>query len=111
MRSRWHRSVVALCTALWMTAWPVWAGEVHVYTDRQIRPALLEFLHGAEWSLDVEMYVLTDPEIIDAIERAEARGVQVRVILDPNQSGNQKHVDRLKQRGVDVKSARCIDQP
>ena len=80
-----------------------WAGEVHVYTDREIRPALLDFLHGAEQSIDVEMYVLTDAEVIDAIERAEDRGVQVRLILDPNQSGNQVHVDRLKQHGVEVK--------
>ncbi len=80
-----------------------WAGEVQVYTDLEIRPALLEFVNGAERSLDVEMYVLTDTQVIDAMERAEDRGVQVRLILDPNQSGNQKHVERMKQRGVEVK--------
>ena len=82
---------------------PAWTGEVHVYTDREIRPALLEFLNGTETSIDVEMYVLSDAQVIDAIERAEARGVQARLILDPNQSGNQAHVDRLKQHGVEVK--------
>ena len=80
-----------------------WAGEVQVYTDREIRPALLEFLNGAEKSIDVEMYVLTDAEVIDAIERAEDRGVQVRLILDPNQSSSQAHVERLKRHGVEVK--------
>jgi len=82
---------------------PAWAREVHVYTDREIRPALLEFLHGAEKSIDVEMYVLTDAEVIDALERAEQRGVQVRMTLDPNQQGNQKHIERLKQHGIEVK--------
>jgi phosphatidylserine/phosphatidylglycerophosphate/cardiolipin synthase-like enzyme len=80
-----------------------WAGEVHVYTDREIRTALLELLNRAEQTIDVEMYVLTDDEVVLALERAEARGVQVRVILDPNQSGNQKHVERLKVHGVEVK--------
>ena len=80
-----------------------WAGEVHVYTVREIRPALLELLSQAEKSIDVEMYVLTDAEVIDAIERAEDRGVQVRLILDPNQSGSQAHVERLKRHGVEVK--------
>jgi len=80
-----------------------WAGEVHVYTDREIRAALLELLNGAQQSIDVEMYVLTDEEVAFALERAEARGVQVRVILDPNQLGNHKHVERLKQHGVEVK--------
>ena len=82
---------------------PAWAGEVHVYTDREIRMALLELLNRAERTIDVEMYVLTDDEVTAALERAEQRGVQVRVILDPNQSGNQKHVERLKVHGVEVK--------
>ena len=95
---------IGLIVAVWLLAGGTgWAGEVHVYTDREIRPALLEFLQGAEKSIDVEMYVLTDAEVLDALERAEQRGVQVRMILDPNQQGNQKHVERLKQYGVEVK--------
>jgi phosphatidylserine/phosphatidylglycerophosphate/cardiolipin synthase-like enzyme len=84
-------------------AFSAWAGEVHVYTDREIREALLELLNGAQRSIDVEMYVLTDDEVVTALERAEGRGAEVRVILDPNQSGNQKHVDRLKQQGAEIK--------
>ena len=56
-----------------------------------------------EQSIDIEMYVLTDPEVVAALERAEGRGVAVRVILDPNQAGNQQHVERLKEHGVEVK--------
>ena len=56
----------------------VWAGEVQVYTDREIRPALIGLLNHAERSIDVEMYTLTDAEVLDALERAEAHGVQVR---------------------------------
>lgn len=95
---------VGLIAAVWLLAAGVsWAGEVHVYTDREIRTALLELLNQAEQTIDVEMYVLTDDEVVLALERAEQRGVQVRVILDPNQSGNQKHVERLKLHGVEVK--------
>ena len=84
--------------------WPQQPGAARSTSTRiGSRPALLEFLHGAEKSIDVEMYVLTNAEVIDAIERAEDRGVQVRLILDPNQSSNQAHVDRLKQHGVEVK--------
>jgi phosphatidylserine/phosphatidylglycerophosphate/cardiolipin synthase-like enzyme len=63
----------------------------------------LELLNGARETIDVQMYVLTDDEVVLALEQAEGRGVQVRVILDPNQSGNQKHVERLKVHGVEVK--------
>ena len=95
---------VGVVVAVWLLAGGVgWAGEVHVYTDREIRTALLELLNGARETIDVEMYVLTDDEVAVALERAEVRGVQVRVILDPNQASNQKHVERLKQHGVEVK--------
>jgi len=101
MRQRWDVLAVACAMAFLLS--PAWAGEVHVYTDREIRPALLELLNGARETIDVQMYVLTDDEVVLALERAEQRGVQVRVILDPNQSGNQKHVERLKVHGVEVK--------
>ena len=101
MRWKWMIAVVAGATAIVFST--AWAGEVRVYTDREIRPALLEFINQAERSIDVEMYVLTDTEVIAALEHAEARGVQVRLILDPNQSGNQRHIERLKQHGVEVR--------
>lgn len=82
---------------------PAWAGEVQVFTDKDIRPALLELINQADTTIDVEMYVLTDVEVLAALERAEGRGVEVRVILDPNQEGNTKHVDSLKRHGVEVK--------
>ena len=98
------RVLAAVCVAALVLAAPgAWSGEVHVYTDREIRTALLELLNQAEQTIDVEMYVLTDDEVVLALERAEQRGVQVRVILDPNQSGNQKHLERLKVHGVEVK--------
>jgi len=102
---RWKTGVPAVvCATAFLLAAPgAWSGEVHVYTDREIRTALLELLNRAEQTIDVEMYVLTDDEVVLALERAEARGVQVRVILDPNQSSNQKHVERLKVHGVEVK--------
>ena len=96
-------TILTLVICLGIMAEQSWAGEIHVYTDREIRPALLELLNGAQEAIDVQMYVLTDDEVVLALERAEARGVQVRVILDPNQSGNQKHVERLKVHGVEVK--------
>jgi len=78
LKPRWKRDVLAVvCAAAFLlTAPEARSGDVHVYTDREIRPALLEFLHG---------------------------GVVVRVILDPDQSGNQAQVDCLKQHGVEVK--------
>ena len=101
MRGVTKAAMLAVSSLLF--AFAAWAGEVRVYTDREIRPALLELLNGAQETIDVQMYVLTDDEVVLALERAEQRGVQVRVILDPNQSSNQKHVERLKVHGVEIK--------
>lgn len=101
MRVMMRAAMLAASSLLFIC--PAWAEEVRVYTNREIRPALLELLNQAVQTIDVQMYVLTDDEMVLALERAEARGVQVRVILDPNQSGNQKHVERLTVHGVEVK--------
>ena len=79
------------------------AAEVQVYTDREIRPVLLKQLNRAEHTIDVEMYSLTDDEVVTALERAEQRGVQVRLILDPGQAGNQRHADRFTRAGAELK--------
>ena len=101
MKDGWHLllgiglALIGSCSAF--------AGEVQVYTDRAIRPALVECLNNAQKSLDIEMYTLTDAEVIAALERAEERGVEVRVILDPNQKGNYRHVEHLTGQGAEVK--------
>ena len=53
-----------------------WAGEVHVYTDREIRLALLELLNGAERTIEIEMYSVTADEVATALARAKTRVVR-----------------------------------
>ena len=81
----------------------VYAQEIKVYFDREVKPAILELISEAEKEIDIEVFILTDQDVIKALQRAETRGVEVRIILDPNQSSNLKNVDQLKNRGVEVK--------
>ena len=53
-----------------------------------IRDAVLNAIAAARRTIDVEMYVLSDPLVIDALVQAAARGVRVRVLLDPAQPQN-----------------------
>ena len=103
MRQKWGGLAVVCARAFLLAAPAAWSGEVHVYMDREIRPALLEQLNRAERTIDIQMFTLTDDEVIATLERAEGRGVQVRVIMDPNQSGNQQHVEELKRSGAEIK--------
>ncbi|MBI5223308.1 phospholipase D family protein [Candidatus Micrarchaeota archaeon] len=61
----------------------------------------------AQHSIDIEMFVFTSKETIAAIEAAEARGVQVRLIIEKRDSGegNEATAAELKKHGVDVKYA------
>jgi cardiolipin synthase len=60
----------------------------------------VEFVRGAQQSLDVAMYLLSDRRVIDALEASRRRGVQVRVMLEENPygsgPGNRAIFDRLR---------------
>jgi phosphatidylserine/phosphatidylglycerophosphate/cardiolipin synthase-like enzyme len=43
---------------------------------------VISFIDGATSSLDMEMYLLTSRDVIEALERAKSRGVAVRIILE-----------------------------
>lgn len=49
--------------------------------------AILLELHQAQRSIDVNAYLITAPEIADALKAAAKRGVKVRIILDKNGIG------------------------
>jgi cardiolipin synthase len=68
---------------------------------------VLEAIRGAQRSLDVVTYLLTDRSIIDALIAANRRGVVVRVMLerDPYGSGpgNATAYGQLRNAGVDAR--------
>lgn len=71
------------------------------------RAPILDEIAAAETSIDLEVYLLTDPGIIDALEGAVRRGIAVRVILEEHPfggAGEQPSVfDQLDRAGVDVR--------
>jgi phosphatidylserine/phosphatidylglycerophosphate/cardiolipin synthase-like enzyme len=63
---------------------------VQVLTEGATRAALLEHLDaaGASDSIDVAMFHVADRAVIASLLAAARRGVGVRMILDPNESGS-----------------------
>ncbi|MCI0504216.1 phospholipase D-like domain-containing protein [Candidatus Micrarchaeota archaeon] len=49
--------------------------------DGEEIPLLLD---GAKSSIDIEIYVFTSRDVVEALERAKARGVMVRIIIERN---------------------------
>jgi phosphatidylserine/phosphatidylglycerophosphate/cardiolipin synthase-like enzyme len=50
-----------------------------------------------------EIYTLTDPDVLSDLAAARRRGVDVRVLLDPNQAYNRHAFDVLSAAGVPVR--------
>lgn len=67
---------------------------------------LLSAIDNAEKEIDIEMYILTDKEIINHLTDARNRGITVRVLLEehPFQSGsiNNSVYKSFQQKGIDV---------
>jgi phosphatidylserine/phosphatidylglycerophosphate/cardiolipin synthase-like enzyme len=62
----------------------------------------------ARASIDMTMFHLTDPEVVDALGRAAGRGVRVRVIVDGKGLGpksNRAAFERLRSSGVEARGS------
>lgn len=70
---------------------------------------MLAALNGAQKSIRMEMYLLSDREIIDALKAARGRGVEVRVLLEAQPSGggpgNRPAINELQAANVAVKTS------
>jgi phosphatidylserine/phosphatidylglycerophosphate/cardiolipin synthase-like enzyme len=86
-----------------MPAWAAWAAplEIHYAPEERLDRIDAELINNAETSVDIAAYILSDWIIIDALNDAEARGVKVRVILDPRQHSD---IDRMV--GLDIRQKR-----
>ncbi|TMC49066.1 MAG: phosphatidylserine/phosphatidylglycerophosphate/cardiolipin synthase family protein [Chloroflexi bacterium] len=69
----------------------------------EIRPLALQLIETAQSRIDLELYVLTDTGVVHALERARARGVTIRLLLDPSQRPSDAAAAELRQAGVDVR--------
>lgn len=60
---------------------------------------LIGVIDDASETLDIAIYSLTKPDIVDAIKRAKQRGVKVRLITDRIQAGGKSQQEALKLLG------------
>lgn len=83
---------------------PALRGEVaQTAPGAEIRTMLESALIHALRRALAEVYTLTDPEVIAELVEAHRRGVDVRVLLDPNQSYNLHGYAVLRAAGVAVR--------
>jgi phosphatidylserine/phosphatidylglycerophosphate/cardiolipin synthase-like enzyme len=79
---------------------------VQVLTTRPgegIRAAALAAIAAARHTIDIEMFVLSDRLVVEALAAAAGSGVHVRVLLDPTQSQNAATMAQLRSAGAAVR--------
>ncbi len=69
----------------------------------EILPMVLAVIAAARHRVDVAMYTLTDADVVAAMEAAQARGVAVRVLLDPSERPSDPSAASLLAHGVAVR--------
>jgi phosphatidylserine/phosphatidylglycerophosphate/cardiolipin synthase-like enzyme len=68
-----------------------------------IRAAALSAIRSARDTIDIEMFVLSDRLVLDALVAAARHGVHLRVLLDPTQSQNAESMQLLQSAGATVR--------
>ena len=116
---RRHRAAAAAVTALWVCASAQAAPPppyvpladpdlVLLTTPADGHGAFIRAIDGAKQSIDMAMFHLTDPDIVDALVRAAGRGIPVRVIVDGTglkPKPNAAAYDKLSSGGVTVRKS------
>jgi cardiolipin synthase A/B len=69
----------------------------------EIRAMLEDALIAASRAVRAEVYTLTDPALIAELALARRRGLDVRLVLDPNQAYNRRAAAVLRAAGVGVR--------
>jgi len=66
---------------------------------------VISFIDHAQRTLEIEVYVFTSHEVLGALERAKARGVAVRVVIERNIGGNENDAmySELASDGISVR--------
>jgi cardiolipin synthase A/B len=76
-----------------------------VLPDDTAKP-ILDAVFNAKKTLQIRMFLFTDPELINAVIAAKRRGVKVRVMLNPARRGGESENDetkkKLAQAGIEV---------
>jgi cardiolipin synthase A/B len=83
-----------------------WARKLFVMPEDGIAP-VVNAVEGAQRSLDIKMFLFTEPRLVEAVIAARWRGVKARVMLNPaRRSGESENAEThrlLAAAGVEVK--------
>ena len=79
-----------------------------VLPDDTAKP-LIAALAGAKRTINIRMFLFTDPDMVAAVKAAQARGVKVRVMLNPQRrdgsAENEETRQALADSGVEVRDS------
>jgi cardiolipin synthase len=100
------QAAAAIFTADWTRGGEPDPGPL-VVSPTNAREQLLALVRGARVSLDLYAEVLRDPQLLEALAAAEARGVRVRIIVSPS-ADFATEMEALTASGVEIRLASSL---
>ncbi len=97
------RRAFRLGLAAWLLSAAALAQPPRLVLGDSCFPAVMRFIGEARFRLDVEMYDLTDRQVLGALARAAGKGVEIRLLLDPGQRRNLQVPKILGDKRVSVR--------
>ena len=68
------------------------------------RARLIDFLSAAEASIDIAIYHLKDPSVLETLAKKSEEGVKVRIVLDTEKATKRaQQIEKLEKHGVHLR--------
>ncbi|MFD1673445.1 phospholipase D-like domain-containing protein [Alicyclobacillus fodiniaquatilis] len=83
--------------------------QLPLVDDAHIQTAVLHAIQTARKTIDMEAFVLSDKQVVSALEAAVGRGVALNLLVDPTEYYNRASVDALRNAGAMVRYYRPYD--
>jgi phosphatidylserine/phosphatidylglycerophosphate/cardiolipin synthase-like enzyme len=82
-------------------------GEIETVFSPEDGDKIIRLIDSAQESIDIEVYVFTSRDVVEALERARNRGVEIRIIMEERviSGQNNQMYDELTAKGFAVKYA------
>jgi cardiolipin synthase A/B len=75
--------------------------SILVLPDDSAQP-IIEAIHHAKKSIRIKMFIFSDPALLQAVIAAQHRGVEVRVMLNPERRDGKKENDESRKELIDA---------
>lgn len=100
------RKAVVIACCIWLFSCATDAKETSIFftPSAECEDNIVRLIDESEKTIDVAVYAINNGEIVEALKRAEQRGVKIRILTDRLQAANKSSkVRELRDCGINIR--------